>query len=64
MSTPASANDPLLFGLSLVFLLGVVLVSLSVVPALRERVPKLLLYGFMLAVGAVLSVLVVGLLRS
>lgn len=64
MPTPASTNDPLLFSLSLVFLLGVLLSTASVFPALRERFPRLLLYGFGLAVGAIVLVLVVGLLRS
>lgn len=57
-------NDPILFGLSLAFLLGVVLAFASVFPALQERFPKLLLQGFLLAVGAVLAVLIVGLLRA
>ena len=57
-------NDPLLFGLSLAFLLGIVLTVTSVVPALRERYPKLMLQGFLLAVGAVLAAFVVALLRG
>jgi hypothetical protein len=57
-------NDPLLFGLSLAFLLGVVLTAASVVPALRERYPRLMLQGFLLAVGAVLGAFVVALLRG
>ena len=57
-------NDPLLFGLSLAFLLGVVLAAASVVPALRERYPRLMLQGFLLAVGAILAAFVVALLRG
>jgi uncharacterized membrane protein len=57
-------NDPLLFGLSLAFLLGVVLTAASVVPTLRERYPRLMLQGFLLAVGAVLGAFVVALLRG
>lgn len=63
MTTSISENDPLIFGLSLLFLLGILLSAASVVPGLHERFPKLLLIGFGLAVGAVLFVLVVGLLR-
>ena len=63
MTAPVPENDPLIFSLSLIFLLGVLLSTASVFPALRERFPKLLVVGFLLAVGAVLLVLVVGLLR-
>lgn len=63
MPAPVPENDPLIFSLSLVFLLGVLLSTASVFPRLRERFPKLLLIGFLLAIGAVLLVLVVGLLQ-
>lgn len=63
MTPPVPATDPVIFALSLLFLLGVLLSTASVFPALSERFPRLLLVGFGLAVGAVLLVLVVGLVR-
>lgn len=64
MATPVTENDPVLFILSLFFLLGVLLCATSILPVLRSRFPRLMLTGFLLAVGAVIMVLVIGIVRS
>ena len=58
------AREPLLFVFSLVFLLGVVLVSLSAFPALQKRFPQALLLGFAFAAGTLVAVFIVALLRA
>lgn len=43
-----------------IFLLGVVLVFISVVPAVRRRAPRSFMVGFLLSVLAIVMVLLVG----
>lgn len=56
-------TDPLIFGCSLLFLLGVLMVSASAFEGVRARYPKVMLNGFLVAVLSIGLVLVVGILR-
>ncbi len=56
-------TDPLIFGCSLLFLLGVLMVSASAFEGVRDRYPKTMLNGFLVAVLSIGLVLVVGILR-
>ena len=56
-------DDPLLFGCSLVFLAGVLMVAASVFPRVQARYPRLMLQGFLVAVASFALVLLVGILR-
>ena len=56
-------DDPLLFGCSLVFLAGILMVAASVSERVRERYPRLMLNGFLVAVASFGLVLLVGILR-
>lgn len=47
-----------IFACSLLFLLGIVLVVSAAVPAARERYPKALLHGFLLAIASFALVIV------
>ena len=56
-------TDPLIFGCSLLFLLGVLMVSASAFEGVRDRYPRVMLNGFLVAVLSIGLVLVVGILR-
>ena len=56
-------DDPLLFGCSLVFLAGVLMVAASVSERVRARYPRLMLSGFLVAVASFVLVLIVGIVR-
>jgi hypothetical protein len=56
-------TDPLLFGLSLLFLLGVLMVAVSAFGGVRVRYPKVMLHGFLVSVLSLALVLVVGIVR-
>jgi hypothetical protein len=56
-------TDPLLYGLSLLFLLGVLMVAASAFEGARARYPKLMLHGFLASVLSLALVLVVGIVR-
>ncbi len=56
------ANDPLLFGCSLVFLLGVLMVAASAFASVRARYPQVMLHGFLVALLSFALVLLVGIL--
>lgn len=56
------ANDPLLFGCSLVFLLGVLMVAASAFAGVRARYPQVMLHGFLVALLSFALVLLVGIL--
>ena len=56
-------NDPLLFGISLVFLLGVLMITASAFAGVRARYPQVMLHGFLVAVLSFVLVLIVGILR-
>ena len=55
--------DPLLFVCSLIFLLGVLMVTVSAFETVRTRYPQVMLHGFLVAVGSFVLVLAVGILR-
>jgi len=63
-----SSGDPVLDGwlyaASWLFLLGIVMVIASAVPALAKRVPRLFVYGFMVAIGSLALVLVAAIVRG
>lgn len=56
-------SDPLIFACSLLFLLGVLMVSVSAFEGVRSRYPKVMLNGFLVAVLSIGLVLLVGVLR-
>lgn len=56
-------TDPLIFVCSLLFLLGVLMVSASAFEGVRARYPKVMLNGFLVAVLSIGLVLLVGVLR-
>lgn len=56
------SEDPVAFGLALLFFAGVVLLFGSAAPALRARFPGALGWGFALAAFAVVAMFVVALL--
>ncbi len=56
-------TDPLIFWCSLLFLLGVLMVSASAFGGVRARYPRVMLNGFLVAVLSIGLVLVVGILR-
>lgn len=56
-------SDPLLFTCSLVFLLGVLMVTASAFEGVRARYPGVMLHGFLVAVGSFVLVLLVGIVR-
>ena len=56
-------TDPLVFVCSLLFLLGVLMVSASAFEGVRARYPKVMLNGFLVAVLSIGLVLLVGVLR-
>ncbi len=56
-------DDPLLFICSLIFLLGVLMVTASAFERVSARYPKIMLHGFLVSVGSFVLVLVVGILR-
>jgi hypothetical protein len=55
-------GNPIAFLLSLAFLLGVALLLLSSLPALRARFPRLFAWGFLLAAGAIIAMFIVSLI--
>ena len=55
--------DPLLFSISVLFLLGVLMVTASAFAGVRARYPQVMLHGFLVAVLSFVLVLVVGILR-
>lgn len=56
-------DDPLLFGCSLIFLAGILMVTASVFPGVQARYPRLMLQGFLVAVASFGLVLLVGVVR-
>ena len=56
-------NDPLLFSLSLLFLLGVLMVAASAFGGVGARYPKVMLHGFLVSVLSLALVLFVGIVR-
>lgn len=56
-------TDPLLFSLSLLFLLGVLMVAASAFEGARARYPKVMLHGFLVSVLSLALVLLVGIVR-
>lgn len=56
-------NDPLLFGCSLIFLLGVLMVTASAFEGVQARYPKVMLHGFLVSVASFVLVLVIGIVR-
>lgn len=56
-------DDPLLFACSLVFLLGVLMITASAFAGVRARYPQVMLHGFLVSVGSFVLVLVIGILR-
>ncbi len=56
-------SDPLLFACSLVFLLGVLMVTASAFEGVRARYPGVMLHGFLVAVGSFVLVLLIGIVR-
>jgi hypothetical protein len=55
-------NDPLLFGCSLIFLLGVLMVAASAFAGVRSRYPQVMLHGFLVALLSFALVLLIGVL--
>ncbi len=56
-------TDTLIFVCSLLFLLGVLMVTASAFEGVRARYPKVMLNGFLVAVASIGLVLLVGILR-
>jgi hypothetical protein len=64
MTTGDPVLDAWLLAASWLFLVGVVTVGLSAVPAVARRVPRLLPYGFLTSVASLLLALAAALLRG
>ncbi len=64
MTTGDPILDRWLYAASWLFLLGIVMVIASAVPALVRRVPRLLPYGFFVCVGSLALVLVAAIVRG